>query len=279
MKISYKTQPILEMLETGNLEKLHITPEDVKSFQEPFTMIEGKPVTRNMMLQFAWKNSSKLLRQHDIKIITDPFYDAFWKAKDKLFTSELVEEILSGTSIGTIIYRDNIFCYLIEDGEFEGKKIHAGTFYFFVRADKGKLVPMLAVTISPDQKFEPIFLSYALIKAESNVDQYLNALFYDTILLLNFIKYAEVETKYLPAGQREKGINCKYINETKSNVKILDSTWFTELVKSDAFKVRGHFRLQPKKKDGEWTKELIWIKDFEKSSYVRKSGKIINKEK
>jgi hypothetical protein len=279
MKISYRTHPILEMLETGNLEKLHITPEDVKAFQEQFTMIEGKPVTRNMMLQFAWKNSSKLLRQHDIKIITDPFYDAFWKAKDKLFTSELVEEILSGTSIGTIIYRDNIFCYLIEDGEFEGKKIHAGTFYFFVRADKGKLVPMLAVTISPDQKFEPIFLSYALIKAESNVDQYLNALFYDTILLLNFIKYAEVETKYLPAGQRVKGINCKYINETKSNVKILDSTWFTELVKSDAFKVRGHFRLQPKKKDGEWTKELIWIKDFEKSSYVRKSGKIINKEK
>ncbi len=279
MKISYRTHTILEMLETGSLEKLQTTPEDVKSFQEPFTMIEGKPVTRNKMLQFAWKNSSKLLRQHDIKIITDPFYDAFWKAKDKLFTSELVEEILSGTSIGTIIYRDNVICYLIEDGEFEGKKIHAGTFYFFVMAERGKWVPMLAVTISPNQKFEPIFLSHALIKAERDVDEYLNGLFYDTILLLNFIKYAEVETKYLPAGQRVKGINCKYINETKSNVKILDSTWFTELVKSDAFKVRGHFRLQPKKKDGEWTKELIWIKDFEKSGYVRKSGKTIYKEK
>lgn len=278
MKISYRTHLILEMLETGTLEKLLTTQEDAKALQEPFTLIEGKLVTRNKMLQLAWKNSSKLLRQ-DIKIITDPFYDAFWKAKDKLFTSELVEEILSGTSIGTIIYRNNVICYLIEDGEFEGKKIHAGTFYFFVEAEKGKLVPMVAATISPNQKFEPIFLSFALIKAERDVDEYLHNLFYDTILLLNFIKYAEVETKHLPANRKVQGINCKYINETKSNVKILDSMWFTELVKSDAFKVRGHFRLQPKKKEGEWTKELIWIKDFEKSGYTRKAGKLNSEEK
>lgn len=109
------------------------------------------------MLQLAWKSNSKLLKQ-DIKIITDPFYDAFWKAKDKLFTSELVDEILSGTSIGTIIFRDTVTCYLIKDGEFEGKKIHAGTFYVFIVAEKGKLVPMAAVTVSPNQKFEPIFL-------------------------------------------------------------------------------------------------------------------------
>jgi len=48
----------------------------------------------------------------------------------------------------------------------------------------------------------------------------------------------------------------------------LDSKWFTTLVKSDAFHVRGHFRLQPKKKDGEWTKELIWINDFQKEGYT-----------
>jgi hypothetical protein len=276
MKISYRTHPILEMLESGTLEKLHTTPEDSKVLQESFTLIEGKPVSRNKMLQLAWKNSSKLLNQQDIKIITDPFYDAFGKAKEKLSTSELMEEMLSGTSIGTIIYRDNVICYLIEDAEIEGKKIHAGTFYFFIVAERGKLVPMFAVTISPNQKFEPIFLSSALVKAERDVDEYLNGLFYDTILLLNFIKYAEVETKYLPAGQKVKGVNCKYINETRSNVKILDSTWFTELVKSDAFKVRGHFRLQPKKRNGEWTKELIWIKDFEKGSYIRRAGKTIN---
>lgn len=52
----------------------------------------------------------------------------------------------------------------------------------------------------------------------------------------------------------------------------MDSKWFTNLVKSDGFKVRGHFRFQPKKKDGVWTKELIWINEFEKSGYNREAG-------
>lgn len=94
----------------------------------------------------------------------------------------------------------------------------------------------------------------------------------DYILMVLFIKYAKVEIKYLPAGQKVKGIDCKYVNDTKEDIRLLDSTWFTTLVKSDAFKVRGHFRLQPKKKDGEWTKELIWISDFEKHGYTRKAG-------
>jgi hypothetical protein len=238
MKISYRTHPILEMLETGTLEKLHTTLEDAKVLQELLTHVKGKPVSRNRMLQLAWENSSKLLRQKDIQIITDPFYSAFWKAKNKLYKSDLMEEILAGTSIGTIIFKDNIICYLIEDAEVDGRKIHAGTFYFFIMAEKGTLVPMLAATYSPNQKFEPIFLASTLTKAKLNVDEYMDGLFYDTILLLNFIKYAEIETKYLPAGQKAKTTNCKYINETNSNVKILDSTWFTELVKSDAFKVR-----------------------------------------
>jgi hypothetical protein len=32
--------------------------------------------------------------------------------------------------------------------------------------------------------------------------------------------------------------------------------------------VSGHFRLQPKKSNGEWTKELIWIDEFGKTGYT-----------
>jgi hypothetical protein len=50
----------------------------------------------------------------------------------------------------------------------------------------------------------------------------------------------------------------------------MDSTWFTQLVISNAFNVRGHFRLQP---CGPELKErkLIWIQDFQKSGYTRKA--------
>lgn len=88
-----------------------------------------------------------------------------------------------------------------------------------------------------------------------------------------FLKYVPIETKILGPKKKDKLFGCKYLNETNSEIEIIDSTWFTNLIKSDAFKVRGHFRLQPKKKEGEWTKELIWINEFEKSGYTRKAKK------
>lgn len=93
------------------------------------------------------------------------------------------------------------------------------------------------------------------------------------MMVATFIEYAKIETKYLKPKKKEKLFGCKYKNETDSDIEIIDSTWFTNLVKSDAFKVRGHFRLQPKKKDGKWTKELIWINDFEKKGYTAKARK------
>ncbi len=94
-------------------------------------------------------------------------------------------------------------------------------------------------------------------------------------LCLLFKKFAKVEIKQLPPKSRKKEFNCKYVNDTDNTIQILDSTWFTTLVKSDAFKVRGHFRLQPKKDDnGNWTKELIWIKDFQKSGYTASAKKL-----
>ena len=89
-----------------------------------------------------------------------------------------------------------------------------------------------------------------------------------------FIQYAKVETKILPPKSKTMGIGCYYNNTTKSKITMLDSKWFTTLVKSDAFKVRGHFRLQPKKVNGEWTKELIWINEFEKTGYTAPAKKI-----
>ena len=88
-----------------------------------------------------------------------------------------------------------------------------------------------------------------------------------------FKNYAEIETKYLKPKEKTKFVNCKYINETNSDVTLLNSTWFTNLVKSDSFNVRGHFRLQPKKINGEFTKELIWINGFKKNGYVSNAKK------
>jgi len=96
-----------------------------------------------------------------------------------------------------------------------------------------------------------------------------------TVIFAWFKKYAEVETKELKPHSKLNDIDCKYINDTGLNITWLDSKWFTTLVKSDAFTVRGHFRLQPYKNEKhEWTHKLIWISEFEKSGYTAPARKL-----
>jgi hypothetical protein len=55
----------------------------------------------------------------------------------------------------------------------------------------------------------------------------------------------------------------------------LDSTWFTTIVRSEGFKVGGHFRMQPFGKNLS-DRKLIWISPFDKNGYTRKA-KILSK--
>ena len=77
----------------------------------------------------------------------------------------------------------------------------------------------------------------------------------------------EIETKVLPP-KSQGGIRCKYTNSSPFNITFIDSLWITNLIKSDAFKVGGHFRLQPYA-DG--SKKIIWISDYTKKGYSRKA--------
>jgi len=86
-------------------------------------------------------------------------------------------------------------------------------------------------------------------------------------------KYAEIETKEVAARKRVVDHSGKYVNTTDLNVTYLDSKWFTTLVRSEGFNVRGHFRLQP---FGEGLKErkLIGISDFLKQGYTSPARKL-----
>lgn len=87
-----------------------------------------------------------------------------------------------------------------------------------------------------------------------------------------FRKYADVEVKMLPASKQIKDTvyKCVYQNESSYPVEIIDSTYYTTLVKSDSFKVTGHFRLQPYG-TGLKKRKLIWINDFVKDGYTREA--------
>ncbi len=90
-----------------------------------------------------------------------------------------------------------------------------------------------------------------------------------------FKRYSEVETKVLDPKKPSREFNAVYVNHSKSIVTVYDSTWFTTLIRSDSFKVRGHFRLQPV---GEGRKErrLTWVKEHQREGYIRSAKKLLN---
>lgn len=94
--------------------------------------------------------------------------------------------------------------------------------------------------------------------------------------ILLFKHYAKVETIYVKPKEKVKDPITKerHLNETDVPINILDCTWFNNIIRNEPFGVRGHFRLQPKKNDeGEWIKEMIYIKPFIKTGYNIKARK------
>ncbi|MGN6436855.1 MAG: hypothetical protein ACTHMM_09995 [Agriterribacter sp.] len=242
MKISYRTHPAIEYLDLGYIDKLTIDKSDyidcdedvVKTFKE------------------------KVQQFRDVKVLSKSFGEACSLAATKMFENGLLDSVLEEGGSGTIVAGKLTVFYFITVNEtclitFDKEGFLLG----FLNATQGSTTNWSSGTVG--EQFGVSFNGSVLTQ---------------TIQLLAFIKYASIEVKNLAPGQKDKSISCRYKNDTKLNVKYMDSTWFTTLVKSDAFKVRGHFRLQPKKKDGQWTKELIWINDFMKEGYTAPARKL-----
>jgi hypothetical protein len=255
MKVSYRTHPILKILESKSFDT-------VKFFEfDKDDLYSRLPRIKEMWRGFAPLFSTK------IHYLTQPFYNAFKLAAPKLGETIGFDMVNIGEEYGTYIMpgKDKrAVCYFILYSE--GVRhlcffmFYNDTLYFY-----GETVIKPKDT-TPDPGI--FWLSKALYKSQEEYIAEGSIGIAEIVTIINFIKYAEIEVKYLPANKRVKDISTKYVNETDSNIQVLDSTWFTTLVKSDAFKVRGHFRLQPYG-PGLKEKKLIWINDFEKQGYVR----------
>lgn len=108
---------------------------------------------------------------------------------------------------------------------------------------------------------------------DTDVWQYLPSLL---LSYLCFLNYAKVEDKVIMSNSKEGRGRLRNINETNTGVSFITSHYVTNLYVKGAFKVSGHWRLQPKKIDGKCTKELIWINQFMKNGYTRKAGMLNN---
>lgn len=205
------------------------------------------------------------LFKEKIQYISDPFYAAYNKSVSKL-SSVLDSEPIDQS--GTFISRSSpgetntIFYSITSEGKKDDFRLNAIIFFFSKEAKRDK--PTLAIIVQKNAKGFKSFLSE---KATVNGMDEMSVIA-DIFSLILFMKYCELEIKEVKGNSKINHIGTKYVNDTKSNIQILDSTWFTTLVKSEGFHVRGHFRFQPCGPNNSQRK-LIWISDFDKGGYTR----------
>ena len=267
MKISYSNYPILEKLHKGSLGNMPYF-EDDKNFFDAYG---------NFFVDY-WKLNLNNFNE-DINVISNTFYLATVKAEKSLMNlwQDIIQNDTSDFDVnGCYIMGD--FVYMISYKVKKGSDDNEITLYIF---DKKGIPLAMFIDSGKNSIYQLGWVSRCFrediinLKTGIDLETKTQTWLYSTIVMIvlfrMFKTYAEVETKILQPNSKVKDIDCKYVNDTKFQLTYLDSKWFTDLVKSDGFNVRGHFRLQPKKENGRWTKELIWILGFKKTGYTAKA--------
>lgn len=284
MKISERSCPLLKylkwdkpLIEHPDFKKAMKLSQSHPDYGIPFcgmyiadeTRKETQDCIKNLWQH--WDAYAELYRKQ-IDVISMPFYESMLKCASSLLKPELVEEMIGEDLVGTILMPQSkvAICYLISITGTRHINANITVFKDFDTVTFFCIDSLMGFQTN-DKRFNPDNQTFDDAKAQ---------LIQQILLYHLFKKYAKIETKIINKKSRIKHPDGeKDINETDFDLNYVDCTWFTNIFRSEGFKVRGHFRLQPKKNEaGEWTKELIYINEFQKHGYTRKAKMLLNQE-
>ena len=254
MRISNRNYPIF-----NNIGKKDLTPLD-----QMFEYTKNKEI---LVIKDIISENIHLFNE-TINVFSTSFYISMMESLDKLkmLLPELIELNGEVTISGIDVFMQGVMFYNYKYNDVDNPK---GTVIQFT--NEGYPV-LINCTKSNIKWANPYIINTQGVNESKG---FIEDLFKVVSSLYIFKKYAEIETKHLAPKTKLKEVGCKYSNDTDHNLLFLNSTWFTNLVKSDAFKVRGHFRLQPcgpKHED----RKLIWINEFKKDGYKAPARKIFS---
>lgn len=210
-----------------------------------------------------------------IRYVALSFFEAYEKAKHKLVSVFEKEEfsdsgtliVRNGSSTNTTFYSFRTF---INDGVWGFNLI-----YYVFNKHTSNPMNNLDVLIVESEKSTKTFIYDNLYKAGATSERFVAFI----ISFILFLKYVEVETKFVEAGRKVHHAGEKYKNDTNQKVEIIDSLWFTTVIRSAGFMVGdetgGFFRLQPYGK-GNSERRLVWIQPYEKHGYTRRAKILTN---
>jgi hypothetical protein len=252
MKINYSTYPILKDLFNESIDSTYLHEGDRESF-----------INYKDSLDVEFKNiNSEFIK--NIFYVSEPFMDSVLNASKKIY--EIEKKIIEDPKTSFEFYETYI-------RPKSGNLLHIK-----------KILNLITIKFFWFDKNGGILAYYSFCKHGTNIwmskrlnegkdkEKIVNNAVNVYMDIYFFKKYADVETKLLAPNQKIKlDTGIKHKNETQLPITYLDSKWFTNLVQSNAFNVRGHLRLQPKIKNGQWIKDPIWIHDFMKHGYTSRA--------
>lgn len=272
MKITYRTHvPLKWVFDRSIPNVINIDNKDVDVLSKSKVVLD---VAEKAMIEHRGGYLKEAF------VIREPFYNAVVSAEEKLFGVYLdcVEQGVLLEITATYLYRELVIFFHSKptiggrDSDTTLMAFHKdGTpVLLFVHdnkiSDAGTLIFVSG-----------LWLDY---NTESRAEAAKKTVFSLIRTLIDFEifkKFADVDTMFVSANSKSRNGLQRTVNETCTPLVFLDSKWFRNIVRSEGFAVRGHFRLQPKKVNGKWTKDLIWINDFEKHGYTSKA-KILTQE-
>lgn len=266
MKFSYRSTPVLKVLETKSLQSVMISDTFQKAILEN---AHTQHLSDSQRISSVKDYIESTLREYradyasSVKCVSLPLVLAMQDSYNKMLDVTTIEEDRLGAE--TIIFGKHSYLYYWEKYK-GGNLINIISFV----GDK-----MVAYYFRCDYLNKELLIIDSLIKErpDQTDSARLAVMINDITVIRNFIRYAPIEPKIiLQGGKKLHDQNCKYVNDTLTGITIINSTYITDLHKEGAFKVRGHWRWQA---CGAAFKErkLIWIADFEKDGYFRKHGR------
>lgn len=259
MKFSYTNIPILKALYNADLDN------NIKIYKSDSLFFEYSEFKE--MYFTNWLVHLKHFKTN-VNVISTTFINSAEKAQDKIL--DLIKDIVE----------NNLGDFEVQGTYIMGEMLYQISYHKFADSNK----PFINLYVFSKEGYAVAFLSVGnnhnkswvsnaydkLLKEEYNdepinlIKQYISAI----LTVEVFKKFAEVETKIIESKSKERKAKCVYENQTDFNISYFDSKWFTDIIRSNGFKVSGHFRLQPYA-DG--SKKIIWIQEFHKKGYTLKA--------
>lgn len=262
MKLSYKNTAI-SFLENPKDFAMH-TPQ---AYSQPMTRADDLKLMHSLIGQFSEPGFADYFNKK-IQYVTQPFHEAYRKAHKKL--KEVVLKTPFDDS-GTLIFQwpnhiQTLFYRIKSSGNGSMEDLNCFMVMFTKTPKNDSYGLDLCISLSKDEKRFMDIVWKGFVDEGRDMSWWIA----DLMLFKTFLKYAEVETKIVNAEKKEHHVGVKYVNETKKNIEILDSTYFTTISRTEGFGVSGHFRFQPCG-PGMKCRRFIWISDYEKKGYTKRA--------